>query len=130
MVHAAVRDHAHDADLCNGLDGRLAIHDLDLRDRRVMRAVRDTILTSQGSLDVLINNAGYGLIGGVEQVELDRVRESFETNFFGGARRRRTCGPIRGGGRRRALPARRLRVAQARGAKRSGRARLHGGCTP
>jgi NAD(P)-dependent dehydrogenase (short-subunit alcohol dehydrogenase family) len=32
---------------------------------------------------VLINNAGWGLIGGVEQVALDRARANFETNFFG-----------------------------------------------
>jgi NAD(P)-dependent dehydrogenase (short-subunit alcohol dehydrogenase family) len=82
-VHATVRDHAHDEELRSGLSGRLVIHDLDLRERAGMRTVRDAILTEDEHLDVLINNAGYGLIGGVEQVDLDRVRENFETNFFG-----------------------------------------------
>ena len=82
-MHATVRDHAHDQELGNGLSGRLTIHDLDLRQRVGMQAVRDAILGDDERLDVLINNAGYGLIGGVEQVDLDRVRESFETNFFG-----------------------------------------------
>lgn len=83
MVHATVRNHAHDASLAEDLGDQLAIHDLDLRDRAGMKAVVDAILKADGSLDVVINNAGYGLIGGVEQVDLDSVRESFETNFFG-----------------------------------------------
>jgi NAD(P)-dependent dehydrogenase (short-subunit alcohol dehydrogenase family) len=83
MVHATVRKHEHDAGLREGLADQLAIHELDLRDRDGMRTVLDAIIRTDGELDVLINNAGYGLIGGVEQVELDRARESFETNFFG-----------------------------------------------
>jgi NAD(P)-dependent dehydrogenase (short-subunit alcohol dehydrogenase family) len=54
-----------------------------MRDRPGMEAVVDAIVHANGSIDVLINNAGYGLIGGVEQVDLDQVRESFETNVFG-----------------------------------------------
>lgn len=45
----------------------------------------EAVLAADGRLDVLVNNAGYGLIGGVEQVDLDRARASFETNFFGTA---------------------------------------------
>jgi retinol dehydrogenase 8 len=82
-VHATVRDHAHDRELLAGLDGRLQIHDLDLLDRDGMRPVLDAVLEADGSLDVLINNAGYGLIGGIEEVSLDRARANFETNFFG-----------------------------------------------
>jgi NAD(P)-dependent dehydrogenase (short-subunit alcohol dehydrogenase family) len=82
-VHATVRDHAHDPELGRDVDGRITIHDLDLRDRPSMKAVVDAVRSAEGSLDVLINNAGYGMIGGVEQVDLDRVRENFETNFFG-----------------------------------------------
>ena len=98
-VHATVRDHAHDEGLRDGLNGRLVIHDLDLRDRVGMRAVRDVILSDDERLDVLINNAGYGLIGGVEQVDLDRVRESFETNFFGTAALMQDVAPLMRGQR-------------------------------
>jgi NAD(P)-dependent dehydrogenase (short-subunit alcohol dehydrogenase family) len=78
-VHATVRDHAHDAELRDGLEERLRIHDLDLRDGPQIKTVVGEIT----NLEVLINNAGYGLIGGVEQTELARVRENFETNLFG-----------------------------------------------
>jgi retinol dehydrogenase 8 len=77
-VHATVRDHAHDAELRDGLSERLSVHHLDLRDPHQIRSV----IAAVPDLGVLINNAGYGLIGGVEQVELDRVRENFETNLF------------------------------------------------
>jgi NAD(P)-dependent dehydrogenase (short-subunit alcohol dehydrogenase family) len=77
-VHATVRDHTHDAELRDGLAQRLSIHDLDLRDAERVRS----LLAEIPELDVLVNNAGYGLIGGVEQVDLDRVREHFETNVF------------------------------------------------
>jgi NAD(P)-dependent dehydrogenase (short-subunit alcohol dehydrogenase family) len=78
-VHATVRDHAHDAELSEGLDSQLTIHDLDVLDRSAIQAVVRAI----GRIEVLINNAGYGLIGGVEQVDIDRVRASFETDVFG-----------------------------------------------
>jgi NAD(P)-dependent dehydrogenase (short-subunit alcohol dehydrogenase family) len=77
-VHATVRDHGHDAELREGLERRLRIHDLDLRDGAGVKAVVSEI----ANLEVLINNAGYGLIGGIEQTDLARVRENFETNVF------------------------------------------------
>jgi NAD(P)-dependent dehydrogenase (short-subunit alcohol dehydrogenase family) len=82
-VHATVRDHTHDRELLAGLDGELLIHDLDLLDRATFAPVIEAVLEADGSLDVLVNNAGYGLIGALEQVDLDRARANFETNFFG-----------------------------------------------
>jgi len=39
-----------------------------------------------GPVDVLVNNAGFGIDGPVEEVPLVEVRRAFETNFFGAAR--------------------------------------------
>lgn len=39
-----------------------------------------------GPVDVLVNNAGFGVDGAIETVPLDDVRRMFETNFFGPAR--------------------------------------------
>jgi len=36
-----------------------------------------------GRIDVLVNNAGYGTIGAIEEFYLDEIREQMETNFFG-----------------------------------------------
>jgi NAD(P)-dependent dehydrogenase (short-subunit alcohol dehydrogenase family) len=43
-------------------------------------------LAAAGPIDVLVNNAGFGVEGAVETVPLEDVRRMFETNFFGAAR--------------------------------------------
>jgi NAD(P)-dependent dehydrogenase (short-subunit alcohol dehydrogenase family) len=58
---------------------------LDVSDLNSMRAAVTTIEESEGSVGVLINNAGFGLHGAVETTSLDDVRRQFETNFFGPA---------------------------------------------
>src|ERR1700681_4619640 len=56
--------------------------ELDVDDERsVASAVR-----AAGPIDVLVNNAGFGVEGAIEKVPLDEVRRMFETNFFGAAR--------------------------------------------
>lgn len=45
--------------------------------------VVDTIVTQEGKIDVLWNNAGYGLYGSVEDVPVEEARQQFEVNLFG-----------------------------------------------
>jgi NAD(P)-dependent dehydrogenase (short-subunit alcohol dehydrogenase family) len=44
------------------------------------------VLKEAGAIDVLVNNAGIGMAGAVEMVPLERIRQMFETNFYGGVR--------------------------------------------
>jgi NAD(P)-dependent dehydrogenase (short-subunit alcohol dehydrogenase family) len=81
-VHATVRDHSHDVELRSGLEDRLTIHHLDLLEPATVTAAVADMIDADGAPDVLVNNAGYGLIGGVEQVRIERVRAEFETNLF------------------------------------------------
>lgn len=46
-------------------------------------AAHDAALARFGSIDVLVNNAGYGGLGTVEDAPIDEARALFETNFFG-----------------------------------------------
>jgi NAD(P)-dependent dehydrogenase (short-subunit alcohol dehydrogenase family) len=56
---------------------------LDVTDEGSMRAAVAQVEQEQGAVGVLINNAGYGQSGPVEQVEMEAVRRQFETNVFG-----------------------------------------------
>jgi NAD(P)-dependent dehydrogenase (short-subunit alcohol dehydrogenase family) len=62
-------------------------------DESVARAV-DAVVAREGRLDVLVNNAGFGIAGAVEDTAIDEAREQFEANFFGTMRMCRATLPI------------------------------------
>jgi NAD(P)-dependent dehydrogenase (short-subunit alcohol dehydrogenase family) len=51
-------------------------------DESVEKAV-SLVLESEGRIDAVVNNAGFGLAGAVESTSIAEAREQFETNFFG-----------------------------------------------
>ncbi len=63
-----------------------ALLPLDLTDDASVVAAVDAIRLAEGRLDVLVNNAGYGSYGAIEDVPLEEARRQCEVNLFGLAR--------------------------------------------
>lgn len=59
---------------------------LDVTDDAAMVAGVEKILAEEGRVDALVNNAGYGSYGSIEEVPLEEARRQIEVNLFGLAR--------------------------------------------
>jgi len=65
------------------IDSKIRFIQLDVtRDDSVKDAIQ-TISSEAGRIDVLVNNAGYGLTGAFEDLSIDEIKTQYETNVFG-----------------------------------------------
>ena len=78
---------ARDAVVVAGFDriapGRSFGFQMDLRDDAEIAKVGQVAEAAVGGIDVLVNNAGYGLVGAVEEASAEEVRDQFQVNVFG-----------------------------------------------
>lgn len=56
---------------------------MDVRDKAMVQEAVNSIITIESRLDVLINNAGVGITGPLEEIPDDELLNNFETNVFG-----------------------------------------------
>ncbi len=56
---------------------------LDVRNKESITQAIDIILQKSGRIDVVINNAGVGITGPIEEIPTEEIKNNFETNLFG-----------------------------------------------
>jgi len=56
---------------------------LDVTDENSVKNAIQSILSESGRIDLLVNNAGYGLTGAFEDIGIDEIKALYETNLFG-----------------------------------------------
>jgi NAD(P)-dependent dehydrogenase (short-subunit alcohol dehydrogenase family) len=82
-VAATARDTTSLTALVERFGNQVLPLQLDVRDRGAVFHAIAAAHSHFGGLDVVVNNAGYGLFGMVEEVSESQARDQFETNFFG-----------------------------------------------
>ncbi|MFE9217598.1 SDR family oxidoreductase [Streptomyces lavendulae] len=88
QVVATMRDTAkagplRDAAAKAGVEGLVDVMRLDVVDAASIDACLEEVLARHGRLDAVVNNAGAGQVGTIEQGTVEDVRAAMEVNFFG-----------------------------------------------
>ncbi|HKJ06229.1 MAG TPA: SDR family NAD(P)-dependent oxidoreductase, partial [Flavobacteriaceae bacterium] len=64
-------------------NSKFPIVSLDVTKKETITSAVSEVIKKEGKLDVLVNNAGMGITGPIEETPTDEMRKVFETNFFG-----------------------------------------------
>ena len=72
----------------------IEVGQLDVTKESSVENAISAIVQEEGQIDVLVNNAGYGLMGPAEELTVDELRDQFETNVFGVLRTTKSVLPI------------------------------------
>jgi NAD(P)-dependent dehydrogenase (short-subunit alcohol dehydrogenase family) len=72
----------------------LEVLKLDVADDKSVKEAIEKIANEQETIDVLVNNAGYGLLGPLEELSIEEFKEQFEANVFGVIRVTQSVLPI------------------------------------
>jgi NAD(P)-dependent dehydrogenase (short-subunit alcohol dehydrogenase family) len=83
QVAATARDPRTLDDLVERYGDNVLAHRLDVTDKATVDALVHKAHERFGRLDVVVNNAGYGLFGTIEEVSEEQARAQIETNLFG-----------------------------------------------
>lgn len=66
----------------------------DVTDEAAVKKAVDEIVAREGKIDVLVNNAGFGISGAVEFTKTEDAKRLFDTNFFGMVNMNRAVVPV------------------------------------
>lgn len=83
FVIGTFRDARQAAEFNKAYAGKGHGVELDITNHSQIKAVVGALTDQFGRIDVLVNNAGYGFAGAIEEASEDEIRAVFETNFFG-----------------------------------------------
>jgi NAD(P)-dependent dehydrogenase (short-subunit alcohol dehydrogenase family) len=61
----------------------LKILRLEITDEESISEAVEKIISEKSRIDIVVNNAGYSLLGPLEQLDISEIKDEFETNFFG-----------------------------------------------
>ncbi len=86
IVYAGARKTSSSNQLlqaCEQFPGHMHIIEIDVTDQKQVDDAVNTIITKEGRIDVLVNNAGVEMLGSIENHTIEEAQKLFDVNFFG-----------------------------------------------
>lgn len=97
LTYATMRNHLKGEYLKSIVDKEklpLKIAQLDVSKETSVKDAIESIAAQTTRIDIMVNNAGYGLVGAFEDLQMEEIKDQFETNLFGLIRTTQAVLPI------------------------------------